>query len=306
MNPEVFSPDTRHLSAARTALRDMERKIDQLPLLPQVLVRIMRLNASSDDYFQELEKLTKEDPPLTVRLLIVANSASSAPVSPIKTIREAITRIGAVNITKLVASLAVQRVFLPSTSEQLDLWRHSMIVALLCEHLAASTPALGLKKEEAYLVGLLHDIGRFVMFEHASKELQRVDESHWHSPEALIAADKEVFTFTHSELGYLACKHWGLPREIGQVVRVHHADVSMPVSPGGLDAMTLCVQIADRLHLAMFDEHGLRDQSEDDLVTAVTQSCLEPLAACELIDAKKLARNLPDLDARARQMLGSL
>ena len=152
----------------------MERKIDKLPMLPQVLTRIMQLNSSSDDYFQELEMLAREDPPLTVRMLIVANSASSSPVTPIKNIRDAITRIGAATITHLVASLAVQRVFIPSTPSQLGLWRHSVTVAVLCEHLAVVAPGLGLKKADAYLVGLLHDIGRFVMFEHASEELQHV------------------------------------------------------------------------------------------------------------------------------------
>ncbi len=63
-------------------------------------------------------------------------------------------------------------------------------------------PTLKIDPAEAYLVGLLHDVGRFIMYEHASEDLLKVDEQNWTSPEQLAAADIEVFKFTHSELGY--------------------------------------------------------------------------------------------------------
>ena len=70
--------------------------------------------------------------------------------------------------------------------------------------------------------------------------------------------------------------------------------------------MTLCVQMADRLHLALFDDQGLRDHSVSDLTDAITQSCLLPLEAAQVVDAKRLAADLPKLDGRCRQMLAGL
>ena len=59
--------------AANSALQDMERKIGELPLLPQVLVRILQLDQDADNYFEEFGKLTKEDPAFAVRVIALAN-----------------------------------------------------------------------------------------------------------------------------------------------------------------------------------------------------------------------------------------
>ncbi|MEO1247087.1 MAG: HDOD domain-containing protein, partial [Pseudomonadota bacterium] len=111
------------------ALKDMEAKIDELPLLPQVLVRLLQLRPASVDYFENFESLVKEDPAFAVRVISLANSSTSAPVSPIETIRDALTRMGAVTIGALVASLAVQKVFMPTEPGQVRLWSHSILAA---------------------------------------------------------------------------------------------------------------------------------------------------------------------------------
>ena len=172
-----------------TALRSMSEKIGELPMLPQVLVRVMQLDAAADDYFERFETLVMEDPPLAVRVIAFANSAESSPVASIKTIREAITRMGMARVGALVSSLAVQRVFVPTRPNQVRLWTHSIETAVAAREIARALPQLGVDPGHAYLAGLLHDIGRFVMFEHASDDLLKVDEHHWHTLEELVAAD---------------------------------------------------------------------------------------------------------------------
>lgn len=100
--------------SSESALHAMDVIIDELPLLPQVLVRILQLNSNSEDYFEQFELLAREDPALAIRVVALANSAASAPVSPIVSIKDALTRMGATTIRNLVTSIAVQRVFLPS------------------------------------------------------------------------------------------------------------------------------------------------------------------------------------------------
>ena len=134
--------DSDNSQAKKLALKQMEGKIDELPLLPQVLVKLMQLDSASDDYFDEFEKLVKEDPTFAVRVIALANSASSAPVSPITSIRDAITRMGASTISSLVASLAVQRVFMPSKPGEVRLWTHSILAACATEHVAKIATAL--------------------------------------------------------------------------------------------------------------------------------------------------------------------
>ena len=158
----------------RRALDALARKIDDLPLLPQVLARIVQLDPESDRYFDEFALLAREDPALAVKVIALANSAASSPASPMISIKDALVRVGTASVRSLVTSLAVQRVFIPTDRSQIRLWQHSIAAGVAAESIAALTPGLGIEPNEAYLVGLLHDVGRFVMFEHAPDTLLEV------------------------------------------------------------------------------------------------------------------------------------
>lgn len=289
-----------------SALAQMSDKVDQLPLLPQVLVRILQLDSGQIDYFEQIDRLAREDPPFAVRLLAMANSASSSPASPIKSIKEALTRIGAVTITNIVASMAVQRVFMPSSPSHVGLWAHSLRVAVGAETLARMLPALKVVPGDAYLCGLLHDIGRFVMFEHAPKHLLAVDESNWHSPADLLEADIEVFKFTHSELGFLACRHWGLPDETANVVRRHHERLDASPAPGSTEAMLMLIEVADWLDVLILNDPESKSLSDDELVGKIDEHCLPTDSFREAVDATVLAKRVSNIRDESDLLLQGL
>ncbi len=291
---------------SRAALAGMERKIDELPMLPQVLVRILQISTAQDDYFEQIDNVAREDPPFAVRLLAMANSASSSPVTPVKSIRDALTRVGATTITSLVASLAVQRVFVPSLPSQVALWKHAIRVAVAAEAIAGLMPVLKVDRGQAYLGGLLHDIGRFVMFEHAPESLLKVDESHWNSPERLIDADVEIFKFTHSELGYLACSRWGLPGDLAEVVRRHHEELDGPFKPGSIEAYILCVEIADRLDVLLLEQDEVENLASNELVDAIDQRCLWSAEVKRVVKAAALAMKVEQINTQSALLLNGL
>lgn len=290
----------------RTALRSMAKKIDELPLLPQVLVRILQLDIKADDFFEQFEHLSKQDPGLAVRVVSLANSAASAPATPISTIKNAITRMGARTIADLVASLGVQRVFMPTQPGQVRLWTHSVEVAVATRQIARLLPQLQVDLGHAYLLGLLHDIGRFVMLEHAAPALLKVDESHWHSPDELIESDIAVYKFTHSELGYLACLHWGLPQAIADVVRVHHDPLPGTFANGSLEAATFCVQIADRLCVSLIANQDLDDMTEADIEERIGADCLRTEEERAILSETVLCKNVRTICAQSDQLLAGL
>ncbi len=281
--------------AANSALQDMERKIDELPLLPQVLVRILQLDPEGNNYFEEFGKLTKEDPAFAVRVIALANSSASAPVIPVVSIREALTRMGVGTIRSLVASLAVQRVFLPTKPNEISLWQHSVFTAFAAAKIAEVVPQLEVNPAESYLVGLLHDIGRFVMFEHAAPELLAVDESKWETPEQLIEADVEVYKFTHSELGYLACVHWQLPESICEAIRHHHTPVEGDIVAGTPEAQQFCLQVADRVALTLLQRGDFEEISDADRVARIEGACLMTDKCRRLLSPAALADHLDQL-----------
>ncbi len=293
-------------AAAKKALNSMERKIDELPLLPQVLVRILQLDQNSENYFEEFGKLTKEDPAFAVRVIALANSSASAPVSPVVSIRDALTRMGVESIRSLVASLAVQRVFLPTKPNEISLWQHSVFTAFAAAKIAEIVPELEVNPAEAYLIGLLHDIGRFVMFEHAAPELLEVDESNWETPEELIEADVEVYAFTHSELGYRACVHWQLPESISEAIRLHHTPIEGEIVAGSVNATQFCLQTADHLSLALLQRPDFEEIPQDVREQRIADKCLTTETASTLLPPPALAPHLDRLYADSRLLLDGL
>ncbi|MDJ0698686.1 MAG: HDOD domain-containing protein [Woeseiaceae bacterium] len=284
----------------------MEAKIDDLPMLPQVLVRILQLDPNADDYFEEFGKLTKEDPAFAVRVIALANSSASAPAVPIVSIRDALARMGIGAIRSFVASLAVQRVFLPTKPNEVSLWQHSVFTAFAAAQIAEVIPKLEVDPAEAYLIGLLHDIGRFVMFEHAAPCLLKVDESHWETPEQLIEADVEVYKFTHSELGHRACVRWRLPESIGDAIRLHHTPIDGEIAPGSRNAMQFCLQVADRLSLSLLQRDDFADLPDDAREQRIVDTCLVSEKEQSLLPAASLAAQLDRIHAESQSLLTGL
>ena len=289
----------------RDVLDSLSNKIDDLPMLPQVLVKILQIKTTDDDYFDQVEKLASEDPPFSVRLIGLANSASIAAAAPAKSIRIALARVGAETLTNLVAALAVQRVFVPTQPSQAALWDHSIRVAVCAEIIAKRSPDAKVDAGDAYLSGLLHDIGRFVMFEHVPERLLEVDESNWHTPEELVSSEVEIFKFTHSELGYLACRRWSLPDEIAEIVRRHHDDLDDGVKPGSMEANVSCVAIAD--HVALLLEHEDTDLDDAEEWAKLIERRYAALHAPPFFLApESLAREVRNITEQTHQLLSGL
>lgn len=293
-------------AVANSALQNMERKIDELPLLPQVLVRILQLDPDMDNYFEEFGKLTKEDPAFAVRVIALANSSASAPVVPVVSIRDALTRMGVGTIRSLVASLAVQRVFLPTKPNEISLWQHSVFTAFAAAKIAEIVPGLDVAPAELYLIGLLHDIGRFVMFEHAAPELLAVDESRWETPEELIEADVEIYKFTHSELGYRACLHWQLPETICDAIRAHHTPIEGGIHPSYPEAQQFCLQVADRVALTLLQHSGFDEMPEELRLQRIEDTCLMTEECRNILPPEQLAMHLDGLHEEGQNLLDGL
>lgn len=206
----------------RTTLERLESRIDQLPLLPDVVVRVLHLDPLADDYFEQVVSLILSDPAFAMRLLRYANSASLAAAQPVTTIEHALMLVGCKGAVGLVVGQSAMRVFVPSHDWERDLWRHAFDVACLMQAFASIGSAPQLDPHQAYLFGLLHDIGRFILYLEAPDDLRTVDETAWTSPQALIEAETAICGFTHAELGYLAVRKWHLPDELAHFVRYHH------------------------------------------------------------------------------------
>lgn len=293
----MLYPKSGHLAALA--------KVTELPVLPAVLVRLMSLDDDSPELFDEVLDLAGKDPNLAVRILQLANSADSAPENPIETLPTAIARVGAAHLTSLITAMSVVKVFVPHTEGQFELWSHSVEVATIAQLIAAKSNDRALDPSRAYLCGLLHDIGRFVLFDDSPDELGKIEDRGWETPDELIAAERAVAGFDHTELGELVCRHWRMSELITTVVHKHHRNIALTSSSNVTDRMCVVVRIADRAAV-------LRHSHDWALAAPATQfklleeACLEPHWTHSLATTQTLMATLPVADAGVKQAMQML
>lgn len=205
------------------AMTRIEEQLRNLPLLPVVVMKMLTLNRDAENYFEEILQLAGQDPTFAVRLIRIANSSALATRTPITSLKSAIVRLGTAQIASLVTSIAITRIFVPNRREARDLWLHSIQTALAARSLAVMGEKLDIAPDDAYLAGLLHDIGRFILIDSNVDELETLDESAWESPLQLLDTERTLCGFDHAQLGWRICSTWGLPAPIVSVVRAHHA-----------------------------------------------------------------------------------
>ena len=286
------------------AMTELERRLEELPLLPTVVSEVLALNPNADDYFDRLLRLAERDPPFAVRVLRCANSASSAPLAAIVSLDQAVTRLGTQRCAGLILALAVIKVFVPRSEAQRYLWIHSLQTALFARMFCQRIPSVKSNAGHAYLCGLLHDIGRFVQFEGAPADLTRVDDMHWASPQELIDAERSALGYDHSLLGWHACKKWCLPTTIGEVVRRHHE--ILPLDRHGSDELVRVVQWADKLSTALIMNPAMAGSTPDELIGRLETLYTDIGPAAAPGEQQLWHRWVPHVHAESMQLAGQL
>ncbi len=288
----------------------LDEKLEELPMLPSIVTRLMTIDPDSDDYFDELLALAEQDPPFALKILNMANSASSHPGREITRLSQAIIRIGSRTIAGMISAMAVMRVFVPSTDGQRYLWVHAIETATCCRAIARQHHATHAHAEEAYLAGLLHDIGHFIMFDKTPDELDLIESSHWRTPADLIAYEQDLCGYTHAELGWHIAQHWGLAELLGQTIRLHHnydLDALGPDTPEGDTRMLVrIVQLGDLLSSTVLRAPELPTWTHEELCAQIERHCLRNEFTEHELTAETLAEHIEGIQRDSGRLIGEL
>lgn len=195
--------------------------IETLPSLPSIVFRLQGLIGKHDVDFAEVADLIEHDPALTARLLKAANSAFFGVRMRIRTVEQALVLLGVHTVRNLlvVTSLhgTVRRFPVPLGFRLLRFWEHSLTTAVVSKVLSTRVPRLA--GDDAFVCGLLHDIGKVAMAAIFPDGRAAVL-----TPSAFSDRDLErsVFGVDHVEVGVLLAEHWRLPPLVADAVRYHH------------------------------------------------------------------------------------
>ena len=186
-----------------------------LPMLPATNVAAMNMAANPGADLGEIVDLIATDPVLSSELLKVANSVVYATEEPAETLRAAVMRIGTRGLRSLIYSVSIKGAILSNKSldhYSEEVWRQSYSMGSIARAIA---PILHEDPEKAFLLGLLHDLGKVVLLSLLGKGAERDSEI---TPSIV----GRVFYQYHERVGEMVARKWKLSEELASVAGCHH------------------------------------------------------------------------------------
>jgi putative nucleotidyltransferase with HDIG domain len=188
-----------------------------IPMLPDQAQRVLHLVGDPDVTIATLAAVVSKDPVLATRVLGMANSALYGAMSPLRSVSDAVVRLGTRTVRNVVVTVSMQSQFKSPEVYGHDghsFMEHAVgtayVAHLVADHVRADV-------EEAFLCGLLHDIGKLVVL----KTAHQYQKKHG----AVIRADELAAAVKHHHAlcGALALGFWNVPDEVRDIVQHHHA-----------------------------------------------------------------------------------
>jgi HD-like signal output (HDOD) protein len=245
-----------HLRALE--MRTLEDVPGKLPVFPAVAHEAMQLVWEPESTLSALERIAKMDPVLAASVISAANSSLFGALQPINELRRAIAHLGA-DFTRNIFVAAAMRPFFAGSGLR-TLWVHSLETAQAAgrlAQLAGPGPEASITPPQAFLFGLVHDIGRVVLLlapAPALSQLERLAKAGC----PLAAIERALFGADHAELGALLLQQLHFDPRIVEGVRFHH-----------------CPERSSGMHASMMYLAEFRCDSDEDLpsLARLNHSC---------------------------------
>ena len=212
---------------------DKIKGIDNLPTLPTIASEVVAAAQDPDSSVDQIGKVIEKDPPLTAKVLKVANSPMYGLRKEITSIRHALVIMGLKEVENLVLSVSVFNTFPEepgkASFDREAFWEHSMACSDIAKILAAK---LGLRFDgKEFVAGLVHDIGKILFDEYFHEEFSSVLERTTKEDIPMIEAERAVLGVTHCEVGAFLANRWNIPPPIEEAIRFHHAIEEASIEP---------------------------------------------------------------------------
>lgn len=255
----------------RKDLRKTIQGISTIPTLPTVVDKITRLLQNPQTSAEEIGRAITTDQALASKVLKLVNSAFYGFPGRISTITHAVVILGFSTVKNIVLTASIFDAFKKKRagSAEFDIdkfWYHSVACGAASQALAKYIGVS--EKEECFIAGLIHDIGKIIMCQYLPDEFSEVFGRARAEGILLYDAEKKLFGDTHQEIGGMLSESWNLPQSLQNAVKYHH----MPSPSRDHFSVTAVVHTADILVRALDYGNG-----GDDKIPAMTEQVWENL-----------------------------
>ncbi|MDD5170393.1 MAG: HDOD domain-containing protein [Syntrophales bacterium] len=241
-------------------IEDIEKK-RPMNIVPAVLIREdIKLSTLPDIYWQildvisrpnssayDIEQVISKDTYLTARLLKIVNSSFYGYQEKIDTLSRAVNVVGTKQLSTLAVGVNVICSFehIPQNIVNMKMfWKHSILCGLFARILA------GYKNihnaERLFVAGLLHDIGRLVLYNYLPRESLYAVTKARREHQLLNVGERDLFGVDHAAIGGELLAKWQIPPSLKDMVTYHHEPL---ISSNRMEASL--VHLADIMTNAM-------------------------------------------------------
>lgn len=226
--------------------QEIKKKIDSLtdlPTLPDIIFKSNQLFEDPDVLLADVTKLIETDQSIASKILLVVNSAFYGFPGKINTISQAIIILGFNSIRNIMLSVSVFNAFPKSEHFNFfnlqEFWKHSIGCGAIAKFLGMQIK-LPLA-EEAFVAGLLHDLGKIVLVQYFPNEFIEALKLVFEKNILLLEAEEEILGVNHMVIGNLLARSWALPPNLIEVLSFHHNPSQSKLEP----ELTSIVHLSD-------------------------------------------------------------
>jgi len=258
------------------------QQLEELPTLPAVATRVLQVTSDEQASIAEIVALISSDAALTTRILHLVHRADSGVRADAVTLERAVILLGFEALRSAVLAVSVFETFSAAGPQQTqfsraEFWKHSLATACCAELLgeaieAASGRDAGFRASEAFVCGLLHDLGKIATDAILPKSFARVVEAADLLRGNIADVERTVIGLDHMVIGKRLAERWDLPQIIRESIWLHgQLPEALPDSvkyPRMINLVTLADIIVRQQHLGYSGNYSF-PISQDRLIEAI-------------------------------------
>ena len=208
---------------AQTFFKKLD-SIPDIPTLPSIVITVNKMLQDYDTSIKNLSKAIEKDQSMVTKILRLVNSTFYGFRSSINNIPHAVIVLGFNTIRNAIVSVSIIKTFsgkdICEGFEIEEFWKHSIAVAVTSRYLAEQTRLDS--PEDCFVSGLLHDIGKLVLYQYFPDLFSEVWKSVKEDNLSFYEAEKNLLPVNHAQIGGYLTKKWQFPVNLIDSITYHH------------------------------------------------------------------------------------
>ncbi len=237
-------------------LKNIISGIERLPSLPAIYQQLQDKLNEPDTEIKDVAEIISRDPAMTAKILQLVNSSFFGFYNKVDTPERAVSLLGLETVKNLVLGIHLFSENIPAQHIAFinHLWKHSIAVGSMARGIAKSEAADDTSAGEAFVAGMLHDIGKLLLISEMESSYGRIIEQCHNQHSALHEVEKAHLHSSHCMIGAYLTGLWGFSSEVVEAIAYHH---QLDRYPEMVFTPSVAVHFADHFYYHCFENEAI-------------------------------------------------